>query len=241
MPSGRGLADPSRSPATTIRILADTSCWPTSELFRALDADDVQQVAGEAPQRHAAAATIVIFSEDDDADELFVVRSGRIAIAKRSTDGRESVVALMEAGDLFGEMGLFDGEPRSADARALEPSDWSSVPFASLTRPCSKSGPSSCGTSSQLLVAACAPPTTRWPTRCSSTSPAAPPSACSSWPATPTSSRCRSPRRSSPAMVGASRERVNKAIASFVRLGWIEQVDRRYRIVDRVQLGRHAT
>ena len=30
-------------------------------------------------------------------------------------------------------------------------------------------------------------------------------------------------------MVGASRERVNKAIASFVRLGWIEQSDRRYR------------
>ena len=29
-------------------------------------------------------------------------------------------------------------------------------------------------------------------------------------------------------MVGASRERVNKAIASFVRLGWIEQSDRRY-------------
>ena len=37
-------------------------------------------------------------------------------------------------------------------------------------------------------------------------------------------------------MVGASRERVNKAIASFVRLGWIEQTDRRYTILDREQL-----
>src|SRR6202030_56413 len=34
-------------------------------------------------------------------------------------------------------------------------------------------------------------------------------------------------------MVGASRERVNKAIAAFVRLGWLEQVDRRYHITDR--------
>jgi CRP-like cAMP-binding protein len=41
-------------------------------------------------------------------------------------------------------------------------------------------------------------------------------------------------------MVGASRERVNKAIASFVRLGWIEQGDRRYVITDREQLGRRA-
>src|SRR5436309_8959565 len=37
-------------------------------------------------------------------------------------------------------------------------------------------------------------------------------------------------------MVGASRERVNKAIAAFVRLGWIEQSDRRYRITNRPQL-----
>ena len=37
-------------------------------------------------------------------------------------------------------------------------------------------------------------------------------------------------------MVGASRERVNKAIASFVRLGWIEQRDRRYHIRNRPQL-----
>ncbi len=37
-------------------------------------------------------------------------------------------------------------------------------------------------------------------------------------------------------MVGASRERVNKAIASFVRLGWIDQSDRRYVITNREQL-----
>jgi CRP/FNR family cyclic AMP-dependent transcriptional regulator len=42
------------------------------------------------------------------------------------------------------------------------------------------------------------------------------------------------------AMVGASRERVNKAIASFVRLGWIAQAERRYRITDREQLERRA-
>ena len=41
-------------------------------------------------------------------------------------------------------------------------------------------------------------------------------------------------------MVGASRERVNKAIASFIRLGWIEQNERRYRITDREQLSRRA-
>ena len=41
-------------------------------------------------------------------------------------------------------------------------------------------------------------------------------------------------------MVGASRERVNKAIAAFVRLGWIEQADRRYRITNREELTSRA-
>ena len=41
-------------------------------------------------------------------------------------------------------------------------------------------------------------------------------------------------------LVGASRERVNKAISSFVRLGWLEQRDRRYKITNRVQLERRA-
>jgi CRP-like cAMP-binding protein len=37
-------------------------------------------------------------------------------------------------------------------------------------------------------------------------------------------------------MVGASRERVNKAIASFIRLGWLEQHERHYKIMQRPQL-----
>jgi CRP-like cAMP-binding protein len=41
-------------------------------------------------------------------------------------------------------------------------------------------------------------------------------------------------------LVGASRERVNKSIAAFIRLGWIEQLDRRYRIVQRDRLAQRA-
>lgn len=41
-------------------------------------------------------------------------------------------------------------------------------------------------------------------------------------------------------LVGASRERVNKAISSFIRLGWLEQSDRKYTIADREQLSHRA-
>ena len=41
-------------------------------------------------------------------------------------------------------------------------------------------------------------------------------------------------------MVGASRERVNKAIASFIRLGWLQQSERKYNILDRTKLEARA-
>ena len=37
-------------------------------------------------------------------------------------------------------------------------------------------------------------------------------------------------------LVGASRERVNKAISSFIRLGWLDQRDRQYTITQRDRL-----
>jgi hypothetical protein len=43
-------------------------------------------------------------------------------------------------------------------------------------------------------------------------------------------------------MIGASRERVNKALALFTRLGWLEIEGRgQYHIIDRVSLEDRAT
>jgi CRP/FNR family transcriptional regulator, cyclic AMP receptor protein len=56
----------------------------------------------------------VIFREDEQADELFVIKSGyvRIQIGNR-------MVAELTADDIFGEMALIDSEPRSATAVAI--------------------------------------------------------------------------------------------------------------------------
>ena len=59
-------------------------------------------------------AGAVIFREGEDADELFVIKSGyvRIQIGNR-------VVAELTADTIFGEMALIDDEPRSATALAI--------------------------------------------------------------------------------------------------------------------------
>lgn len=76
----------------------------------------------------------VLFKEGDDADALYIVTKGRLAIAiANPIDHRETVVSLMEPGDLFGEMAMLDDGPRSAMARS-NPRVWS----ASRMARCSK-------------------------------------------------------------------------------------------------------
>jgi uncharacterized membrane protein len=50
---------------------------------------------------------------------MFFIESGQIRISVQDTDGRDTTLAELGAGDFFGEMAMLDGRPRSADAVAL--------------------------------------------------------------------------------------------------------------------------
>ena len=209
-----------------------------SDLFRHFDEAVVERIAAAATD-HTFARNDKIFGEGDEATDLYVVRSGRVAISNRSRDGRESVVALMEEGDLFGDMGLFDGAGRSAEARALEPSALVCVPYPPI-RAMFDADPSLLWTvvaflsrrlrttDSALADAVFLDVTGRTAKRLLEMAGDADDFVM---PLT---------QEELAAMVGASRERVNKAIAAFVRLGWLSQADRRYRITDREQLERRS-
>ena len=204
------------------------------EFFKGFDGAPLDTVLA-ATEALSFARGGVLFTENDPAAELFVVVAGRIAIANRSIDGRESVVALMERGDLLGEMPLFDGLPRSAEARALEPSEVLAIPYAPL-RAIYAEQPELLwnvvemlanrlrNTDEQLADSVFLDVTGRTAKRLLELAGEADEF---SLPIT---------QEELAGMVGASRERVNKAIASFVRLGWIEQSERRYRITNREQL-----
>lgn len=204
------------------------------ELFRDLDDATLQGLASSSNLRKLARGD-VLFREGDEPTELYVVTSGRIAMVNRSADGRESVVALMETGDLFGEMPLFDGQNRSTDGRALEASELVAMPYLPLKKLYAEQ-PENLWRVVELLStrlramdgvladSVFLDVTGRTAKRLLEIAGDADDF---SLPVT---------QEELAGMVGASRERVNKAIASFVKLGWIEQRDRRYHILDRPQM-----
>ncbi|MFN2609189.1 MAG: Crp/Fnr family transcriptional regulator [Acidimicrobiales bacterium] len=181
----------------------------------------------------------MVYRRGDPAAELFVVQSGTIAIANAAPDGRESVVELVGRGGLFGLCSLFDGNHRSTQARALEPTVVVAVPYEPVRRAIEVRPGLLWGlmrllagrlrhvdealadsvfldvtgrTAKRLLELAGERDEFQLPVT----------------------------QEELAAMVGASRERVNKSISTFVRLGWLQQRDRRYRVVDRRELSRRA-
>ncbi|MEL6980995.1 MAG: Crp/Fnr family transcriptional regulator [Actinomycetota bacterium] len=203
-------------------------------LFRDLDDETLAELSSAARIRQLQRGD-VLFTEDQEPDELYIVLSGRLAMVNRSIDGRESVVALMEVGDLFGEMPLFDGLSRSTDARALEISDIVALPYDPV-RDLYNRRPQLLWRAVELLAhrlrvvdgvladSVFLDVTGRTAKRLLEIAGEADEF---SLPVT---------QEELAGMVGASRERVNKAIASFLKLGWIEQRDRRYHILKRDQL-----
>ncbi len=59
-----------------------------------------------------------IFEENSIGKEMYIILTGKVKVTKERGDV-ETTLATLEEGDFFGEMSLFDNNPRSATVMAL--------------------------------------------------------------------------------------------------------------------------
>jgi CRP-like cAMP-binding protein len=88
------------------------------ELFSELNDQELEEVAALAQIRKIDTDTTV-FHEGDSSDAIFVVVNGRVKIVTTSSDGKEFILTVLGAGQVFGEMGLLETAPRSASVIAI--------------------------------------------------------------------------------------------------------------------------
>ena len=86
-------------------------------LFRELEEDLVQRILNLGIRRTLDEGE-VLFLKGDEGDALYGVISGQVRISTSVPSGREVLLNVMAPGDVFGEIALLDGMPRTADAKA---------------------------------------------------------------------------------------------------------------------------
>jgi CRP-like cAMP-binding protein len=220
--------------------MAERRILETTQLLGALPPDTLEVLRQQATTR-TVSRNEVLFRQGDPASELYGIVKGRVAILTRSPDGRESLVAVLDEGSLFGELGLFDDGPRSADARALEESSVIVLGYDAV-RAAIDAHPMLLWVIVRLLAR-----------RLRNTDESLADAVFLDVPARTAKRlleiagdadefRLPMTQEDLAGLVGASRERVNKALSLFTRLGWIEVEGRnRYRILDRDALHERAT
>ncbi len=163
-----------------------------------------------------------IFNQGDSSTSLFVVEHGRIAIAIASAAGssRETVIAVLEDGELFGELPLFDDAPRSADARALIDSKVLEFDYQAVREVFNKY-PDMLWLVVRLIVERLRMTDESLADTMFLDVPARTAKRLLELSGNQTNFILTLTQEELSAMVGASRERVNKAIALFLKLEWI--------------------
>ncbi|XZG71410.1 Crp/Fnr family transcriptional regulator [Chitinibacteraceae bacterium HSL-7] len=90
-----------------------------STLFCELEPDELDQLAHHAELRRARARQVIV-QQDAPAEEMYAVIRGRLKVTRSSDGGREATLAILEAGEVFGELAMLDGGMRSATVETLE-------------------------------------------------------------------------------------------------------------------------
>lgn len=113
--------------AEAIRLLSMT------DIFEPLSREEIENLNWKQLETHVEPGQ-VFFSPMDLCETLFFLRKGRVRIYKKSPEGRELTLAVVESGTFFGEMVLTGQRLRDAFAEGMEPSEVAAMCRADVER-----------------------------------------------------------------------------------------------------------
>ncbi|CAM4208962.1 Crp/Fnr family transcriptional regulator [Corynebacterium godavarianum] len=84
-------------------------------IFQGVDADAVTALIKEMETLTFSRGT-TIFDEGEPGDRLYIIVDGKVKLARHAPDGRENLLSVMGPSDMFGELSIFDPGPRTSSA-----------------------------------------------------------------------------------------------------------------------------
>src|SRR5580698_1478805 len=99
-------------------ILSNLDVIAAAPLFAGIDRADIAAISEQFRERRYSKGEM-LFARGDAGERMFVVREGQIRLAVATAEGKELNFQVAGPGDMFGEIAVLDGRPRSAEAVAL--------------------------------------------------------------------------------------------------------------------------
>ncbi len=90
-------------------------------LFARLQPEEISRLAARMRRRTYRKNTAVVW-QGDPGSTMFLIESGQVKVVMSSPRGQEAILKLLGEGDFFGDIALFDGQPRTADVVTIEES-----------------------------------------------------------------------------------------------------------------------
>jgi CRP-like cAMP-binding protein len=94
---------------------------PEMNLFDALSPEAFKKILSIA-RRETVEPGSALLREAAVGDTLYIILSGRVKVYKTGDHGEQIEIAILGSGSIFGEMGVFDGQPNSASIITVEES-----------------------------------------------------------------------------------------------------------------------
>ncbi len=88
-------------------------------LFSSLTEEELDEIGGRLVMR-SFKKNEVILHEEDTSQYMYMIISGKVKVVQISREGKETILALHQSGDFFGEMSLIDGKTAPATVIATE-------------------------------------------------------------------------------------------------------------------------
>ncbi len=89
-----------------------------SLIFSSLSDNELNELAKLAVER-SLTPNEFIFWDGDNPEWFYLIAKGRVKVLKHSSSGKEFVIAFFGAGEMFGEVAVFEGKPYPASAQAV--------------------------------------------------------------------------------------------------------------------------
>ena len=115
--------------------IKDFSAIKDSIMLQGFSDEELGRLAVFCEMREMGEGTTV-FIENMPGESLFLIKKGTIRISKMFAEGDEKTLVVLGPEDIFGEMAVIDGLPRSATARVAEDADLISLKKKDLERLC---------------------------------------------------------------------------------------------------------